>query len=119
MLLCWQANAAKARVPGCEEWGRRLHTTAEDPFDRLTAVVVPPSLQPHLKDLVEGVCCGNLVGYRSTVPLSIGELRNRVAAQPACHAKHGMFAGFEGMLQCRNARRSIADDKQHLCQWPV
>jgi hypothetical protein len=70
MLLCWQVDAAKAHVPGCEEWGKSLRPGA-DLCERQSAVLLPPVLpgsaaEPHLGDLLKAVCSRG-VSCRSTV----------------------------------------------------
>jgi hypothetical protein len=63
--------AAKAHVPGCEEWGKDVDrhdvrlTELADRIGFLNAIIIPPEQRPYLDELIEGICFTDMVGVDS------------------------------------------------------
>jgi hypothetical protein len=69
LLAPSQVDAAKAHVPGCEEWGKPEFKWCEREQKnvRVSAILITPDMQPQLGQLLKGVCGGRMVGGRSTL----------------------------------------------------
>lgn len=54
-------DAAKAHVPGCELWGKSVYPESGFETYPVGAIDVPLDQQPHLDELIQGICRGDMV----------------------------------------------------------